>query len=139
MDSDLEQLGERIAEQAAHLDAAMYRFLTDLREFDERDNWHTQGASSCAHWLAWRVGWDLVTGRERVRVARKLGEFAATLTRGAHIEVEGSLSSREQTIETNEGALTNRTFSVKAESIRKLDRAERESTEESTVDGRIEP
>src|SRR5512146_478490 len=78
MDSDLEQLGERIAEQAAHLDAAMYRFLTDLREFDERGGWHTQGASSCAHWLAWRVGWDLVTARERVRVARKLGEFPAT-------------------------------------------------------------
>jgi len=75
MDSDLEQLGERIAEQAAHLDAAMYRFLTDLREFDERGGWHTQGASSCAHWLAWRVGCDLVTGRERVRVARKLGDF----------------------------------------------------------------
>src|SRR5512146_159481 len=75
MDSDLEQLGERIAEQAAHLDAAMYRFLTDLREFDERGGWHTQGASSCAHWLAWRVGWDLVTARERVRVARKLAEF----------------------------------------------------------------
>src|SRR5512140_2402356 len=70
MDSDLEQLGERIAEQAAHLDAAMYRFLTDLREFDERGGWHVQGASSCAHWLAWRVGWDPVTGRERVRVAR---------------------------------------------------------------------
>jgi len=76
MDSDLDQLGERIAEQAAHLDAAMYRFLADLREFDERGGWHTQGASSCAHWLAWRVGCDLVTGRERVRVARKLGEFA---------------------------------------------------------------
>lgn len=76
MDSDLDQLGEWIAEQAAHLDAAMYRFLTDLREFDERGGWHTQGASSCAHWLAWRVGCDLVTGRERVRVARKLGEFA---------------------------------------------------------------
>jgi Domain of unknown function (DUF222)/HNH endonuclease len=75
MDGDLEQLGERIAEQAAHLDAAMYRFLTDLREFDERGGWHVQGASSCAHWLAWRVGWDLVTGRERVRVARKLAEF----------------------------------------------------------------
>ena len=75
MNGDLEQLGERIAEQAAHLDAAMYRFLTDLREFDERGGWHVQGASSCAHWLAWRVGWDLVTGRERVRVARKLAEF----------------------------------------------------------------
>src|SRR5882724_13576952 len=75
MDGDLEQLGERIAEQAAHLDAAMHRFLADLREFDQRGGWHTQGAETCAHWLSWRVGWDLVTGRERVRVARKLGEF----------------------------------------------------------------
>jgi hypothetical protein len=73
--NELEQLGERIAEQAAHLDAAMHRFLTDLREFDERGGWHVQGARSCAHWLAWRVGWDLVTSRERVRVAGKLAEF----------------------------------------------------------------
>src|SRR5690242_21847950 len=70
--NELEQLGERIAEQAAHLDAAMHRFLTDLREFDQRGGWHQQGARTCAHWLAWRVGWDLVTSRERVRVAGKL-------------------------------------------------------------------
>jgi hypothetical protein len=75
MDGELEQLGERIAEQAAHVDAAMHRLLTDLREFDERGGWHVQGALSCAHWLSWRVGWDLVTARERVRVARKLAEF----------------------------------------------------------------
>ncbi|HEX7837306.1 MAG TPA: DUF222 domain-containing protein [Kofleriaceae bacterium] len=73
--NELEQLGERIAEQAAHLDAAMHRFLTDLREFDQRGGWHEQGARTCAHWLAWRVGWDLVTSRERVRVAGKLAEF----------------------------------------------------------------
>src|SRR5580698_1281638 len=77
MDSPLDLLGERIAEQAAHFDAAMHRLLTDLREFDERGGWHVQGAMSCAHWLAWRVGWDLVTARDRVRVARKLAEFPA--------------------------------------------------------------
>jgi hypothetical protein len=77
MDSELDQLGERIAEQAAHFDAAMHRLLTDVREFDERGGWHVQGAMSCAHWLAWRVGWDLVTARDRVRVARKLAEFPA--------------------------------------------------------------
>src|ERR1700759_1577886 len=75
MDTELDQLGERIAEQAAHFDAAMHRLLTDLRAFDERGGWHAQGARSWAHWLAWRVGWDLVTARERVRVARKLAEF----------------------------------------------------------------
>src|SRR5215813_3335743 len=71
----LEQLGERIAEQAAHLDAAKHRLLTDLRDFDQRGGWHVQGAMSCAHWLAWRVGWDLVTAREHVRVATKLAGF----------------------------------------------------------------
>jgi hypothetical protein len=75
MDGELEQLGERIAEHAAHFDAAMHRLLADLREFDQRGGWHVQGARSCAHWLAWRVGWDLVTARERVRVAGKLGEL----------------------------------------------------------------
>src|SRR5215468_4975543 len=77
MDNELEQLGERIAEQAAHLDAAMHRLLADLRAFDARGGWHAQGAASCAHWLAWRVGWDLVTARDHVRVARKLAGFPA--------------------------------------------------------------
>jgi hypothetical protein len=77
MDGELELLGERIAEHAAHLDAAKHRLLTDLREFDQRGGWHVQGAMSCAHWLAWRVGWDLVTAREHVRVAGKLADFAS--------------------------------------------------------------
>src|SRR4026208_2185208 len=76
MEKELEQLGERIAEQAAHLDAATHRRLADLRAFDTRGGWHVQGAMSCAHWLSWRVGWDLVTARERVRVARKLATFS---------------------------------------------------------------
>ena len=75
MVGELEQLGERIAEHAAHLDAATHRLLADLRDFDRRGGWHAQGALSCAHWLAWRVGWDLVTARERVRVAGKLADF----------------------------------------------------------------
>jgi len=78
MDGEVELLGERIAELAAHLDAATHRLLADLREFDARGGWRSQGATSCAHWLSWRVGWDLVTARERVRVARKLGEFPVT-------------------------------------------------------------
>ena len=50
--------------------------------------------------------WESRTEWHNVIAFGKLGEFAATLTRGAHIEVEGSLSSRERTIETNEGVLT---------------------------------
>ena len=75
MTEDLESLGERIAEQAAHLDAALHRLLTDLRTFDRGGGWHTQGARSCAHWLSWRVGWGLGTAREHLRVADRLADL----------------------------------------------------------------
>jgi hypothetical protein len=32
-----------------------------------------QGARSCAHWLSWRLEWDLGTARDHVRVANALG------------------------------------------------------------------
>ncbi len=86
MRKELEELGERIAEQAAHIDAALHRLLTDVREFDAKGGWHQAGAQSCAHWLSWRVGWDLGTGREHVRVAKRLGELPLVddaLRRGA--------------------------------------------------------
>lgn len=68
-------LGDQIAAEAAHLDAAMHRLLTHVREFDAGHGWFDAGAQSCAHWLSWRVGWTLGTGREHVRVARRLGEL----------------------------------------------------------------
>ena len=66
---------EAIAETAAIIDVATHRFLTQLREFDVVDGWHRAGALSCAHWLSWRVGMDLGAAREKVRVARKLGDL----------------------------------------------------------------
>ncbi len=72
---DIDALGDQIAEMSAHIDAALHRLLTAIREFDIASGWHVHGALSCAHWLAWRVGWDLRTARERVRVARKLAEL----------------------------------------------------------------
>jgi len=76
MSENLESLGERIAEQAAHLDAALHRLLTDLRAFDRGGGWHAQGAQSCAHWLAWRVGWGLGAAREHLRVADRLADLS---------------------------------------------------------------
>jgi len=75
MIEDLESLGERIAEQAAHLDAALHRLLTDLRTFDRGGGWHAQGTRSCAHWLSWRVGWGLGAAREHLRVADRLADL----------------------------------------------------------------
>jgi len=75
--NDVEHLGQEIASLSAHIDAATHRLLECIRRFDEACGWHDQGAVSCAHWLAWRVGWDPATARERVRVARALGTLPA--------------------------------------------------------------
>jgi hypothetical protein len=96
MDGELERLGERIAEQAAHLDAAMQRWLADLRAFDARGGWHVQGAMSCAHWLVWRVGWDRVTARERVRVARRLEECSVIDDARLHAGDRASVSADDR-------------------------------------------
>ena len=73
----VEELGLEIASLSAHLDAATHRLLTCIRQFDEQCGWGEQGAVSCAHWLAWRVGLDAATAREKVRVARALGKLPA--------------------------------------------------------------
>lgn len=57
---------------AGHLAAAQCRFLLLLAEFDAREAWAGPGLRSCAHWLSWRVGMDLRTAREQLRVARAL-------------------------------------------------------------------
>jgi hypothetical protein len=72
-----EELGQEIASLSAHLDAARHHLLECIRRFDEAGGWHEQGATSCAHWLAWRVGLDQTTAREKVRVARALGNLPA--------------------------------------------------------------
>ena len=99
---DVDALGDQIAEMSAHIDAAMHRLLTAIREFDIASGWHVQGARSCAHWLAWRVGWDLRTARERVRVARKLAELPLVdeeLRRGAMSYSQARAISRVATTE----------------------------------------
>ncbi len=82
--SEVDRLGDEIAELSAHLDAATARLLDLIREFDTRGGWNT-GFRSCAAWLSWRVGLDLGAARERVRVARALGTLpllAEALGRG---------------------------------------------------------
>ena len=73
----VEELGLEIAELAARLDAATHRLLECIRQFDEANAWAEQGAVSWAHWLSWRIGLDLGTAREKVRVARALGQLPA--------------------------------------------------------------
>ena len=70
---EAERLGEDIAELSSRIQAATYELLVMLRAFDEREGW--SGFQSCAHWLNWRTGLALGAAREKVRVARALGEL----------------------------------------------------------------
>ena len=70
---EAERLGEDIAELSSRIQAATYELLVMLRAFDEREGW--SGFQSCAHWLNWRTGLALGAAREKVRVARALGDL----------------------------------------------------------------
>src|SRR5256886_10071232 len=100
--TELEQLGDEIAELSAHLDAATARLLELIRDFDARVCWNT-GFCSCAAWLSWRVGLDLGAARERVRVARALGtlpRLAEALARGQLSYAKVRALTRVATLET---------------------------------------
>jgi len=105
--SDLDRLGDEIAEMSAHLEAATARLLDRIREFDAREGWNT-GFRSCAAWLSWRVGLDLGAARERVRVARSLGtlpRLAEALARGEISYAKVRAVTRVATPETEERLL----------------------------------
>jgi len=69
----------------------------------------------------------------RCVVFGKLSEFARTLTKGAHIQVEGELRSREyESIKTDS---MRRVWEIRVASILKLDRAEKAALEDQGPDG----
>ena len=71
---------------STRLNAAVYELLELIAELDELGEWGMDGFKSCAHWLAWRVGFDLGTAGEKVRVAKAFKALPKTsdaLKRGA--------------------------------------------------------
>jgi hypothetical protein len=81
----LEQLEAQITELAGQLNAAQYRWLRLIAEFDRRLGWSGAGVLSCAHWLNFKCGLNLGAARERVRVAHALEglpRIAASMSRG---------------------------------------------------------
>jgi hypothetical protein len=67
------QLGQAITLLSAQINAANYRLLRLIAEFDRRGGWRADGTMrSCAHWLVAHCGITLGAAREKVRVARQL-------------------------------------------------------------------
>jgi len=105
--TELDRLGDEIAELSAHLEAATARLLDLIRDFDARGGWNN-GFRSCAAWLSWRIGLDLGAARERVRVARALGTLpglAKALARGELSYAKVRALTRVATPETEERLL----------------------------------
>ena len=65
----------------------------------------------------------------------KFGEFAATLKKGAHVQVEGEIQHTEYTPKKAKKPV--RTDSIRVNSILKLDRAEKAAAEEQEVEQEI--
>src|SRR6202453_1093974 len=68
----------------------------------------------------------------RCVVFGKLSEFAKTLTKGAHIQVEGELRSREYDSKKTDSK--RRVWEIRVASILKLDRAEKAAPDEPDKD-----
>jgi len=67
-----DQLADKITTLAGQINAANYRFLKLIAEFDRREGWAGFGIRSCAHWLNWKCSIGLTAAREKVRTARAL-------------------------------------------------------------------
>ena len=84
---ELEDLGDQIATLSAHVNAATYRLLCMIAEFDRRGGWKPGGFRSCAHWLAARTKMDMGAAREKVRSARALEKLPLTSEAMEHGEL----------------------------------------------------
>jgi hypothetical protein len=79
------ELEAQITALAGQLNAATYRWLALIAEFDRRQAWSDGSLHSCAHWLNFKVGLNMGAAREKVRVAHALAatpKIAAAMARG---------------------------------------------------------
>ncbi len=73
--SAFDELEAKITELWGHLNAATYRFLTLVAEFDREKAFERHGLANTAQWLNWQCGIGPEAAREKVRVARSLEQL----------------------------------------------------------------
>jgi hypothetical protein len=72
----VESLGDEIIALCGVMHRAEHRLLELIRRLDALHPWNDV-MPSCAHWLNYHCGIDLVTAREKVRIARALTDLPA--------------------------------------------------------------
>jgi single-strand DNA-binding protein len=112
-------------------------FLGNDAEVRSNDN-HSLTTLSLATKTSYKKDGKYIEHTEwhRCVVFGKLGEFASTLRKGAHIQVEGELRSREyETKKVGKKPAQKKTiWEVRVNSILKLDRAAKATTEDQEQD-----
>jgi len=68
----VESLHAEIVALCADIHRAEYRLLELIAQLDAEKSWRHEAMPSCAHWLNAHCGLDLVTAREKVRIAHAL-------------------------------------------------------------------
>ncbi len=101
--TSIEILEQQITQLAANINAANYRLLVLIAEFDNQRGWASWGCKSCAHWLNWKCGIALGAAREKVRVAHAL----AGLPKVAAAFASGQLSYSKARAITRIGSSEN--------------------------------
>ena len=132
-DTALETLEAQITEVWGHLNAATYRFLELIGEFDRTRGWARHGLVNCAQWLNWQCGIGACAAREKVRVARALDglpQVSEAFRQGRLSYSKVRAVTRVATAE-NEGTLMNialhGTASHVEKTVRKFRRVQRET------------
>ena len=101
------ELEAQITELAGHLNAAQYRWLLLIAEFDRRYGWNDGATQTCAHWLNWKCGIDLGAAREKGRLPAEMGEQlikaleAAVEDPEAEIDTEAESDTGDVSAETS--------------------------------------
>ena len=73
--ASIDDLDTEISRLFTDINAASYRVLMLIRQFDERMGWARWSFRNCSEWLAWRGGITLSAAREKVRTAHALRDL----------------------------------------------------------------
>lgn len=127
---------------AGYLNAMEYRFIKMLAEFDENGWWQGEGIRSFSHWLNYKLGLSSAAARDKVRVARALGNLPAiddAFERGAVSYSKVRAMTRVAT-PANENFLLQIAEHGTASHMEQLVRRYRQCTEnaEATITGEIQ-
>jgi hypothetical protein len=119
---ETDRLEAEITELWAQLNAATFRFLELVAEFDRDEGWLGHGVANCAQWLNLKCGIGPVAAREKVRVARALESLPAISDAFRHGQLSYSKvrAMTRVATEANEETLLNVALNGTASHVERL-------------------